>query len=168
MHHAGVPDIDPKHHEILIHGLVEHPLTFTMDDLRRFPSVSRIHFLECAGNTGGEQVGRPGVNPQRSHGLLSCSEWTGVPLRILLEEARLKTSARWILAEGSDAIRLARSIPLEKVLDDVLVAYGQNGEALRPEQGYPVRLIVPGWEGNVNIKMAGPHSRCRSALYVCL
>ena len=155
VHHAGVPDIEPKHHEILIHGLVERPLMFTMADLRRFPSVSRIHFLECAGNTGGDHVGRPGVTPQRSHGLLSCSEWTGVPLRILLDEAGLKTSARWILAEGSDAIRLARSIPLEKALDDVLVAYGQNGEALRPEQGYPVRLIVPGWEGNVNIKWLG-------------
>jgi sulfane dehydrogenase subunit SoxC len=155
VHHAGVPDIEPRHHEVLVHGLVERSLTFTMDDLRRFPSVSRIHFLECAGNTGGEQVGRLGTTPQRSHGLLSCSEWTGVPIRILLEEAGLKTTARWILAEGSDAIRLARSIPLEKALDDVLVAYGQNGEALRPEQGYPVRLIVPGWEGNVNIKWLG-------------
>lgn len=155
VHHAGVPSIDPHQHELMVHGLVERPLVFTMGDLRRFPSVSRFHFLECAGNSGGEQVGRPGITPQRSHGLLSCSEWTGVPLRILLDQARLKAGASWLLAEGSDAIRLARSIPLEKALDDVLVAYGQNGEALRPEQGYPVRLIVPGWEGNVNVKWLG-------------
>jgi sulfane dehydrogenase subunit SoxC len=126
-----------------------------MDDLRRLPSTSRVHFLECARNSGGEQVGRPGATPQRSHGLLSCSEWTGVTLRILLQEAGIKPNATWIVAEGSDAIRLARSIPMEKALDDVLVAFGQNGEALRPEQGYPVRLIVPGWEGNVNIKWLG-------------
>lgn len=155
VHHAGVPSIDPRQHELLVHGLVERPLVFTIDDLRRFPSVSKIHFLECAGNSGGEQIGRLGITPQRSHGLLSCSEWTGVPLRILLDEVGLKTNARWILAEGNDAIRLARSIPLEKALDDVLVVYGQNGEALRPEQGYPVRLIIPGWEGNVNIKWLG-------------
>src|SRR5215469_13470432 len=152
VHHSGVPEIDPQHHEVMIHGLVERPLIFTMEDLHRLPSISRIHFLECAGNSGGEQIGRPAVNPQRSHGLLSCSEWTGVPLRTLLDQAGLKPSASWMVAEGADAGRMARSIPLEKALDDVLVAYGQNGEALRPEQGYPVRLIVPGWEGNVNIK----------------
>ena len=155
VHHSGVPEINPQRHEVMIHGLVQQPLIFTMEDLRRLPSVSRIHFLECAGNSGGEQIGRPGADPQRSHGLLSCSEWTGVPLRTLLEEAELKPAARWIVAEGADAGRLARSIPLEKALDDVLVAYGQNGEALRPEQGYPVRLVVPGWEGNVNIKWLG-------------
>jgi sulfane dehydrogenase subunit SoxC len=155
VHHSGVPEIDPHHHELLIHGLVERPLIFNMEDLHRLPCVSRIHFLECAGNSGGEQVGRPGPNPQRSHGLLSCSEWTGVPLRVLLDEAGLKAAARWLVAEGADAGRLARSIPLEKALEDVLVAYGQNGEALRPEQGYPLRLIVPGWEGNVNIKWLG-------------
>ncbi len=155
VHHSGVPEIDPDRHELMIHGLVGRPLIFTMKDLHRLPTVSRIHFLECAGNSGGEQVGRPGIDPQRSHGLLSCSEWTGVPLRVLLEEAELKPVARWIVAEGADSGRLARSIPLDKALDDVLVAYGQNGEALRPEQGYPVRLIVPGWEGNVNIKWLG-------------
>ena len=155
VHHSGAPELDPHQHELLVHGLVQRPLIFTMDDLHRLPCVSRIHFLECAGNSGGEHVGRPGANPQRSHGLLSCSEWTGVPLRILLEEAGLQTAASWIVAEGADAGKLARSIPLAKALDDVLVAYGQNGEALRPEQGYPVRLIVPGWEGNVNIKWLG-------------
>lgn len=155
VHHSGVPEIDPDHHKLMIHGLVGKPLVFTMSDLVRFPAVSRIHFLECAGNSGGEQVGRPGIDPQRSHGLLSCSEWTGVPLRTLLDEAGMKSGATWIVAEGADAGRLSRSIPIEKVLDDVLVAYGQNGEAVRPEQGYPVRLIVPGWEGNVNIKWLG-------------
>ncbi len=154
-HHAGVPLINPARYRLLLHGLVNEPLVFTMDDLRRFPSVSRIHFLECAGNSGGEQAGRPGADPQRSHGLLSCSEWTGVPLKMLLEEAGLKPTARWVLAEGVDACRMARSLPLEKAFDDALVAYGQNGEALRPEQGYPLRLLLPGWEGNLNLKWLG-------------
>lgn len=154
-HHAGVPRINPEHHELLLHGLVERPLIFTMEDLRRLPSVSRIHFIECAGNSGREHEDRPGPDPQKSHGLLSCSEWTGVPLKVLLEQAGLKTEAQWVIAEGADACRLNRSLPLDKALDDVLVAYGQNGEALRPEQGYPVRLVVPGWEGNVNVKWLG-------------
>ncbi len=154
-HHAGVPQINPARHRLLVHGLVNKPLVFTMDDLRRLPSVSRIHFIECAGNSGDEQAGRPGADPQRSHGLLSCSEWTGVPLKILLEEAGLKSTARWVLAEGVDACRMARSVPLEKTFDDALVAYGQNGEAIRPEQGYPLRLVLPGWEGNINIKWLG-------------
>lgn len=154
-HHAGVPEIDPRQHELLIHGLVERPLVFSMKDLRRFPSASRICFIECAGNSGGEQAGQAGSDPQRSHGLLSCSEWTGVPLKILLAEVGLKEKSSWVLAEGADASRLARSLPLSKALDDVLVAYGQNGEALRPEQGYPLRLVVPGWEGNINIKWLG-------------
>jgi sulfane dehydrogenase subunit SoxC len=147
-----VPQIDPAHHELLVHGLVERPSTFDMQALLRLPSVSRIHFIECAGNSGREHEGRPGEDPQKSHGLASCSEWTGVPLSIVLEEAGVRPEARWLLAEGADACRLARSLPLGKALDDVLVAYGQNGEALRPEQGYPLRLVVPGWEGNVNIK----------------
>lgn len=154
-HHAGVPDIDPRRHELVIDGLARRPTVFTMQDLLRLPPVSRIHFIECAGNTALDQLGQPGVDPQMSHGLLSCSEWTGVPLRTLLEEVGARSSARWLLAEGLDACRLARSLPLEKAMDDVLVAFGQNGEALRPEQGYPLRLIVPGWEGNVNIKWLG-------------
>ena len=154
-HHSGVPEIDPNSHEVLLDGLVERPLVFTLKDLRRFPSVSRVHFMECAGNSGREHEGRPGETAQRSHGLLSNSEWTGVPLRTVLEEAGIKAKARWIAAEGADASRMSRSIPLEKALDDVLVAYGQNGEALRPEQGYPLRLVVPGWEGNINIKWLG-------------
>ena len=152
VHHYGIPQVDPRRHDLLIHGLVDRPLVFTMEDLRRLPSVSRIHFLECAGDSEGEHMEVPGRTPQESHGLLSCSEWTGVPLKVLLDEAGMDRKARWILAEGADAGRLARSIPLEKAIDDVIVAYGQNGEALRPEQGYPLRLIVPGWEGNVNIK----------------
>lgn len=151
-HHSGVPKIDPNAHELLLDGLVERPLVFTLKDLRRFPSVSRIHFIECAGNSGREHEGRPGETVQKSHGLLSNSEWTGVPLKTVLDEAGVKRAARWIVVEGADASRLSRSLPLDKALDDVLLAYGQNGEALRPEQGYPLRLIVPGWEGNVNIK----------------
>jgi sulfane dehydrogenase subunit SoxC len=154
-HHSGVPKIDPNTHELLLDGLVERPLVFTIKDLRRFPSVSHIYFIECAGNSGREHEGRPGESVQRSHGLFSNSEWTGVPLKTLLEEAGIKPRARWIVAEGADASRMSRSIPLYKALDDVLVAYGQNGEALRPEQGYPLRLVVPGWEGNINIKWLG-------------
>lgn len=150
--HSGVPMINPARHELMVHGLVDRPLIFTMEDLERMPSASRIHFIECAGDSGGEQDGYPGSTPEESHGLLSCSEWTGVPLSILLEQTGLKPSARWVLAEGADACRMARSLPLKKALEDIIVAYGQNGEALRPEQGYPVRLVVPGWEGNVNVK----------------
>lgn len=150
--HSGVPTINPVRHEIMVHGLVDRPLIFTMKDLERMPSVSRVHFIECAGNSGGEQDGFPGTTPEESHGLLSCSEWTGVPLSVLLEQTGIRPEAKWILAEGADACRMARSLPLEKALDDIIVAYGQNGEALRPEQGYPVRLVVPGWEGNVNVK----------------
>ena len=151
-HHAGVPSIDPATHSLLVHGLVEQPLIFTMDDIRRFPATSRICFLECGGNSVGEQAGHPPDTVQQSHGLVSGSQWTGVPLSIVLSEARLKPEAKWVIAEGADNCRLARSIPLEKALEDVLVAYGQNGEALRPEQGYPLRLIIPGWEGNTNVK----------------
>jgi sulfane dehydrogenase subunit SoxC len=151
-HHSGVPLIDPGSHTLMVHGLVERPLVLTMAQLKRMPSTSRIHFVECAGNTAMDHMGQPGSNPQRSHGLLSCSEWTGVPLKVLLEEVGSKPGATWVLAEGGDAGKLNRSIPLDKAMDDVLVAYGQNGEALRPEQGYPLRLLVPGWEGNMSIK----------------
>lgn len=150
--HAGVPSIDPSQHQLLIDGLVETPLIFSMRDLERLPSVSRVHFIECAGNSGSEHVGEPRDTPQKSHGLVSCAEWTGVPLSALLNKVRVKPRAKWLYAEGGDACRLARSVPLEKAMDDIIVAYGQNGEALRPEQGYPLRLVVPGWEGNINIK----------------
>jgi sulfane dehydrogenase subunit SoxC len=150
-HHAGVPAIDPDRHRLMIHGLVERPLIFTMDELLRFPSVSRIHFLECSGNTpwGGPLAG---ATVQDTHGLLSCCEWTGVALSTLLAEVGVRPQARWILAEGADAAGMTRSLPIAKALDDVLLAYGQNGERLRPEQGYPLRLFVPGYEGNVSVK----------------
>ena len=151
-HHAGVPDIDPSTHKLLIHGLVKRSLIFTMDELKRLPSISRVHFVECSGNSGGEWSPKGAPTVRLSHGLASCSEWTGVPLRILLEEAGVKPEAKWILAEGDDACHMQRSVTLEKALEDGLVAYGQNGEALRPEQGYPLRLILPGWEGNTNVK----------------
>jgi sulfane dehydrogenase subunit SoxC len=151
-HHSGVPKINASAHQLLIHGLVKTPMVFSMEDLRRLPSVSRIYFIECAGNSGREHAGNPGETAQKSHGLVSCSEWTGLPLTALLDAAGVRPEARWIVAEGADASRHSRSIPLDKAMDDVLVVYGQNGEALRPEQGYPLRLLVPGWEGNVNVK----------------
>ncbi|MBZ5672500.1 MAG: sulfite dehydrogenase, partial [Acidobacteriia bacterium] len=151
-HHSGVPAIDPDRHWLTIHGLVERPLILTMDEIRRLPSVSRIHFLECGGNSGGEWAPRSGPDVQRSYGLASCSEWTGVPLRLLLAEVGLKPNASWIIAEGADACRMQRSVPIVKALDDALLAYGQNGEPLRPSQGFPLRLLTPGWEGNVQVK----------------
>lgn len=151
-HHAGVPDLDPGKHTLLLHGLVERPLVFSMADLRRFPSASHIYFVECSGNSGGEWKSPGGPSAASSCGLASCSEWTGVPLRVLLEEAGLKKEGKWLVAEGADACKMSRSLPIEKALDDCLIAYAQNGEAIRPEQGYPLRLVVPGYEGNVNVK----------------
>jgi sulfane dehydrogenase subunit SoxC len=150
-HHGGVPDIAPDDHRLLVHGLVERPLVFTMDELTRFPSVSRIHFLECSGNGQIEWTGA-GATVQRTHGLVSCCEWTGVPLSTILDEVGLDPKARWLLAEGADAAAMTRSIPIERALDDALLVYAQNGEMLRPEQGYPLRLLMPGLEGNVSVK----------------
>ena len=152
VHHAGVPTIDPATHTLLIHGLVKRPLLLSVDDLLRFPAVNRIHFLECAGNTGREWREPTLKDVQQTHGQVSGTEWTGVPLATLLREVGLQPGASWFIAEGADAARMNRSIPLEKGWDDALIAYGQNGEALRPEQGYPLRLLLPGWEGNANIK----------------
>jgi sulfane dehydrogenase subunit SoxC len=152
-HHGGVPDIDPAAHTLTVHGTVDRPLVFTMEDLKRMPSVSRIHFLECSGNSGGEWRGGSGeTDVQRIHGLTSCSEWTGVPVSTLLRECGAHPAATWVLAEGADACKLDRSIPMQKMLDDAMVVYGQNGEPLRPEQGYPLRLLLPGFEGNANVK----------------
>ena len=151
-HHSGVPQIDPARHTLTIHGLVDRPLVFTVDELKRLPSVSRIYFLECSGNSRSEWRSSGATDAQRGHGLTSCSEWTGVPLSMLLKECAVKPEGAWILAEGADPGRHDRSIPIVKAMDDVMVAYGQNGEPLRPEQGYPLRLLVPGWEGNVNVK----------------
>jgi len=151
-HHSGVPRLDPAAHRLLLHGMVERPLILNLDDLRRLPSVSRIYFIECAGNSGSEWGAKTATDAQKAHGLASCSEWTGVPLSVLLAEAGVKPGASWIVAEGADACHMQRSIPLKKAMDDVLVAFGQNGEAIRPEQGYPMRLVIPGWEGNTNVK----------------
>lgn len=150
-HHAGVPAIDPDQHRLMVHGLVERPLIFTMDDLLRFPSVSRLHFLECSGNSS--WAGQPAsATAQQIHGLISCCEWTGVLLSTVLAEAGVRPGATWVLAEGADAAGLSRSLPIAKALDDVILAYAQNGERLRPEQGYPLRLFAPGYEGNVSVK----------------
>jgi sulfane dehydrogenase subunit SoxC len=151
-HHAGVPAIDPHQHRLMVHGLVANPRIFTMDDITRFPTVSRIHFIECGANTGMEwgNVAVPTV--QYTHGMLSCSEWTGVPLSLLLDECGIDhRRAKFVLAEGADGAALTRTIPIEMAAD-VLVAYGQNGEALRPEQGYPLRLVVPGVQGVSSVK----------------
>jgi len=150
---GGIPAIDPAKYRLLLHGMVDNPISFSLDDLRRFPSVSRIMFLECAGNTRDAWKGSPaGSTVQQLEGLTSTSEWTGVPVATLLKEVGLSSGASWALAEGSDAGALSRSIPVEKLLSDGLVAYAQNGEALRPEQGYPARLLLPGWIGNTNVK----------------
>jgi sulfane dehydrogenase subunit SoxC len=151
-HHSGIPDIDPAKHELLIHGLVEQPLVYTLDDLKRFPSVTHVHFVECSGNGRSEYGPNVGADAQQSHGLASCSEWTGVPVKALLAEVKLKPEAKWVIAEGADACKLTRSIPVAKLMDDALIVYAQNGEAIRPEQGYPMRLLLPGWEGNANTK----------------
>jgi len=150
-HHGGVPAIDPDQHRLMVHGLVERPLIFTMNDLTRFPSVSRIHFIECSGNGSWEALA-PSATAQESRGLVSCCEWTGVPLATVLAEAGVKPEAAWVLAEGADAVAMTRSIPIGKAMDDALLAYAQNGERLRPEQGYPLRLVLPGFEGNMSIK----------------
>jgi len=151
-HHSGVPEIDPATHTLTIHGLVDRPLVFTVDEIKRLPSVSRIHFVECSGNSSSEWRSSGANDLQRAHGLTSCSEWTGVPLSLLLKECGVKPEGTWILAEGADPGRHDRSIPMSKAMDDCLVAYGQNGEPIRPEQGYPFRLLVPGFEGNMNVK----------------
>lgn len=151
-YHAGRADINPAEHRLMIHGMVERPLLLTMDEIQRFPSVSVIRFLECPANGGMEWRGAQLNSLQFTHGMVSCCEWTGIPLSTLLDEVGVQKGAKWILAEGADGAAMTRSIPLDKAMDDCLVVFGQNGEALRPEQGYPLRLIVPGWEGNVNVK----------------
>ena len=151
-HHSGIPAIDPAGHRLVVHGLVDRPLSLSMAEMRRLPSVTRILVLECGGNSGGEWGTPTGTDVQRSYGLVSGSEWTGVPLSLLLAEAGLQPRASWVIAEGADACRMMRSIPLEKAMGSSLLAYGQNGEAIRPAQGYPLRLINPGWEGNTNVK----------------
>jgi sulfane dehydrogenase subunit SoxC len=145
---ALTPDIDPKTYRLLIHGMVDRPLEFTLDELKRFPSVSRVHFIECAGNNA--RAAHKTV--QETHGLTSSSEWTGVLMSSLLKEVGVQKGASWVVSEGSEEVHGAGSIRLAKMMDDVIVAYGQNGEALRPQQGFPVRLVVPGFEGIYNTK----------------
>ncbi|MFI2768680.1 sulfite dehydrogenase, partial [Sulfitobacter sp. M22386] len=151
-HHSGVAKVDPAEHRLMINGLVGRELVFTMEDLMRFPRENHVYFLECAANSGMEWRGSQLNGCQFTHGMIHNVQYTGVPLRLVLEEAGVKPEGKWLLAEGADAAAMSRSIPMEKALDDCLVALKMNGEALRPEQGYPVRLVVPGWEGNMWVK----------------
>lgn len=151
-HHAGTPDIDPDKHQLVIHGMVRQPLTFSMSDLVRYPSVSRFHFHECSGNGLTDWLKPASKTVQQTHGLLSGCLWTGVPLSTLLEEAGVDPAGKWVIFEGADGSAHTRSVPIEKCLDDTLIVYGSNGERLRPENGYPVRAVMPGWEGNVAVK----------------
>ncbi|MEO0791510.1 MAG: sulfite dehydrogenase [Pseudomonadota bacterium] len=151
-HHAGIAEVEPAKHRLMINGLVDRPLVFTMDDLKRFPRQNHAYFLECAANSGMEWRGAQLNGCQFTHGMVHNVMYTGVPLKLLLAEAGLKTNAKWLMPEGADASGMNRSVPLMKGLDDCLVAWAMNGEALRPEQGYPLRLVVPGWEGNMWVK----------------
>jgi sulfane dehydrogenase subunit SoxC len=152
-HHNGVPQIDPKQHRLLIHGLVKEDLIFSIEDLLRYPMQSKICFIECGGNSNAGWNKQPSKSEAGYfNGMVSCSEWTGVPLSVLLDEVGLRKKAKWIIAEGADAFAMQMSIPIEKAMDDAFLALYQNGERIRPENGYPLRLIVPGWEGVLNVK----------------
>jgi sulfane dehydrogenase subunit SoxC len=151
--HSGAPDIDPAKHRLVIHGLVKKPLAFTLDALSRYPMVSRMAFVECGGNSSPLFSNEPvQATAQALHGLVSCAEWTGVMLSTLLEEAGIDPKAKWLIAEGADSLALSRSVPVAKALDDAMIALYQNGERLMPGNGYPMRLLLPGWEGNMNVK----------------
>ena len=151
-HHAGVPDINPDQHRLVVHGLVDRPMIFSMENIMRFPSESKIYFMECSGNSAAELKRSANNTAQQIHGLISCCEWTGVRVSTLLQECGIKPEATWVLAEGADGAAMTRSIPLSKMLDDAILAYAQNGEMLRAEQGYPLRLFLPSYEGNMSIK----------------
>jgi sulfane dehydrogenase subunit SoxC len=152
-HHSGVPAIDPAKYKLLVHGLVDRSMVFTLDDLKRLPSVSRIHFLECSGNGRAAYVDpKPEMTAQIVDGMMSNGEWTGVPLSVVLAEAGAQPAARWVFAEGGDSNKLSRSVPIEKAMDDAMLVYAFNGEPLRPGNGYPVRLLLPGFEGNTCVK----------------
>jgi sulfane dehydrogenase subunit SoxC len=152
-HHAGIAHIDPSTWRLLVHGAVERELLFTFEDIQRFPAVNRIAFLECSGNgRAAYRAPTPELTCQQIDGLTYNVEWTGVPLKLILREAGLRPDATWMLAEGGDASRLSRSVPIEKALDDALLVYAANGEPLRAANGYPMRLLLPGWEGNLCIK----------------
>jgi sulfane dehydrogenase subunit SoxC len=150
---TGIPDIDPTQHRLAIHGLVKQPLVFDLDALARYPMVSRTHFVECGGNSAPLYNKDPvQANVQAIHGLLSCSQFTGVKLSTLLDETGIDPKAKWLIAEGADGPSMNRSIPMAKALDDTMVALYQNGERMAPSNGYPMRLLVPGYEGNMNVK----------------
>jgi sulfane dehydrogenase subunit SoxC len=154
-HRAYTPNIDPREHRLMIHGMVDRPLVLTLEELKRLPAVSRVHFLQCAGNSYFLPESRNIANAQtvqETHGATSCSEWTGVPLSLVLKEAGVQSGASWIVGEGSEGKKHTISVPITKAMDDVLLAYGQNGEALRPENGYPLRLLCPGFEGTRSVK----------------
>ncbi len=151
--HAGTPNIDPDKHRLVIHGLVKRPLVFTLDALARYPMVSRMTFVECGGNSAPFFAKEPiQASVQALHGLVSCAEWTGVRLSTLLEETGIDPKAKWFVAEGADAPALSRSVPVKKALDDAMIALYQNGERIMPGNGYPMRLLLPGYEGNMNVK----------------
>src|SRR4051812_362446 len=151
-HHQGWWDIDPTQHRFMVNGLVKTPKVFTMDELMRLPSVSRFHFIECGANTGMEWGNVAVPTCQYTHGMLSCCEWTGVLLSTLLAEVGVEAQGKYVLAEGADGAALTRTVPMHMAQDDVMVVYGQNGEMLRPEQGYPLRLLVPGVQGVSSVK----------------
>jgi sulfane dehydrogenase subunit SoxC len=151
-HHGGTADINPLDHRLIVHGLVDKPLIFTMEDLQRFPRVNRVYFLECAANSGMEWRGAQLNGCQFTHGMVHNVMYTGVMLRDVLNEAGLKPTAKWLQVEGADSAGMNRSLPVEKAMSDCILAWKMNGEALRTEQGYPLRLVVPGWEGNIWIK----------------
>src|SRR5210317_1450945 len=151
-HHSGAIEMLKEYYRLMINCLVDTPLVFTYEDLERLPRENHVYFCECAANTGMEWAGAQLNGAQFTHGMIHNMEYTGVPLRTLLNEAGIQTAGKWVYVEGADASSNGRSIPLEKALDDVLVAFKANGEALRKEHGYPVRLVVPGWEGNMWVK----------------
>ena len=153
INHSGIPDIDPAKHKLVIHGMVKQPLVFTLETLSRYPLTTRMAFVECSGNSGPMFSNEPvQASVQALHGLVSNAEWTGVPLSILLDEAGIDRSAKWLIAEGADSLALHRSVPVKKAYDDALVAIYQNGERLMPGNGYPMRLLLPGYQGNMNVK----------------
>jgi sulfane dehydrogenase subunit SoxC len=151
-HHSGIAEVNPADYRLMLHGLVDKPLIFTLDDIKRMPRVNRAYFCECAANSGMEWRGAQLNGCQYTHGMVHCVMYTGVPLKVLLDEAGLKANAKWLLLEGGDSAAMTRSLPLQKALDDALVAYRMNGEMLYPENGYPVRMVIPGWEANMWVK----------------